>query len=453
MTAIRRIKTAEQLDAAFEGVLRFIASARSERERRQQQLGTAACVGKPDVHGTKKKVTATARTAKTVGTAAGCNPTDTEHGHRVCSMLAAAFSRRADSLVASHVAPGAVKAAGDIDILMDLDGRGGMLGGAAVGDRATRAQQRRALLAHLKACMEQLTVALDTLTAQREATEGVSGARPSADADAMLTYGIGEARDFAVHQRIRAVERLRGLTATLSSSRWNVEFIVDAVWEISDFSERQSVFGAASSSAAPGVAALEATRVVTPLRDPLSHALIRLPCRGDRCTHLELFDATSFVRAAQRRAVTHPISMHEPGAACPLCRAFIPLHSLHVDSAALAAMRAYAGAEPGLAGRRAVAEAVPPGKTVGDAATAPPHRLSSNHCLEWNMVVGCCQVIEGKLSDLSSAELDGDDGAEDEEGRDADGNATAGTARAPGEAGLRKRRRVEIGGHVLFVDE
>lgn len=486
LSAIRRVRASEQLDKVLTELLAFIACQRTRIEeyyqRQKREASATSILAKPSasslspphtrgMHQPLLEADARSGGANAAASPLAAHPPFVQDTLLLCSVAAGAFGRRADSLITARMPASSAKALSEFDFAFDTDGRasGGTAVGAAVpgGDRAARVQQRRATLSHFRSCMAKLVSALQELQAAvASSAEGTGASSPSrpvlsgnagsrqrpnalyglhfhrppepfdGGAPAMaLTYGVGEVRDFAVHQRARAIDRLRVLVNTASPSRWGVESIVEAAWEISIFSPEA---GSSRKSAKQGqAAAVEATRVVTPLRDPLSRSLIRTPCRGERCVHLGVFDAASFVRAAQRRAMTHPASTNEAGAACPLCRLFIQLHALRVDMKAVRAMEAY--------------------KEEGPHAKP----LCADHCLEWNVEEGTCRVVEGSQSAAHSVQ--GQVEAEEEEGRGGCQGREAREGRrgvpppkgggGEGAAAIRKRRRVEIGGHVLFVDE
>ncbi|EXK78851.1 hypothetical protein FOQG_16495 [Fusarium oxysporum f. sp. raphani 54005] len=64
-----------------------------------------------------------------------------------------------------------------------------------------------------------------------------------------------------------------------------------------------------------------ATSQVLSLRCPLSQMRLGLPCRGQSCTHLQCFDATSYLQLQEQG----------PQWECPICRKATPFEKLAVD--------------------------------------------------------------------------------------------------------------------------
>lgn len=350
-----------------------------------------------------------------------------------CSMLVAAFSRRVEQLLAASQA----RAFGDVE------------GTSARGVDSALAQQfmeglRKGLQTVATAATED-SVSAGGLTAWKAADAGsgsLLGRVP------VISYGMGEIHDFKLHQRMRAEEQLRSLTA---KPQWDVDRMTRCIVAISSSADYESPMLSTTSSGVTGVGGgvedagqLETTLVVTPLRDPLSQALLSTPARGLRCTHLELFDVASFVRAAQQRSAasvnaglasaTSPLPKTEAGSACPWCRAYIPLRDVRVDAVAVAAVQRFRD-EPGPDG---------------------PRELTADHALEWDLGAATCVVVDGRrlVASGHSTALPAEEEDDDTEDRSRSQSqpGIAATA-AVNETPITKKRRVEIAGHVLYVDD
>lgn len=211
-----------------------------------------------------------------------------------------------------------------------------------------------------------------------------------------LSYGLGELHDFRRHQRTYALERLHVVTAT---PQWDVRKVVDAIKAVSDLADPVNPFHTRNHVGST----VETTKAVTPLRDPLSQARIEVPCRGASCVHLEVFDAASFVHVAHR-GVSQGAGRAEPWSLCPYCRVYLPLSALRVDPYAVEALEAF---------------------QLSESA-----ELTADHALEWDYPQKKCRILACQLP-----------------------NASAMDETEPNEQGTAsKRRRVEIGGYVLYVD-
>ncbi|CCW59740.1 unnamed protein product [Phytomonas sp. EM1] len=244
--------------------------------------------------------------------------------------------------------------------------------------------------------------------------------------EASLSYGHGELHDIETEQYAKNIEKLNTL---LLKSRPDMDMIVEAVKDLSElrYDEAEHIFELVQGSEPDGRidadVALKTTRVVTPLRDLISRDCIQLPARGIKCAHFEVFDVGSFVRMTMQRKMARSINNHhtgEWGAPCPLCCRFTALVDLRVDRTVLHAIREYAHDKDG--------EIV---------------SLTVNHALEWDLEKRTCRVVEGGNRDHAKAHTDNSEvGVLLEDYMQDDQND-----------GVQKKRRVEIDGHVLYVDE
>ena len=64
-----------------------------------------------------------------------------------------------------------------------------------------------------------------------------------------------------------------------------------------------------------------ATSQILSLKCPVSWSRLSLPCRGMACTHLQCFDASSYLRLQQQG----------PQWLCPICDKSVPFDQLAVD--------------------------------------------------------------------------------------------------------------------------
>ncbi|CAG9577993.1 conserved hypothetical protein [Leishmania major strain Friedlin] len=237
--------------------------------------------------------------------------------------------------------------------------------------------------------------------------------------DCVLSYGIGDLCDYRLCRRKRAQAYLQQL---LAQPQWNAAAITQIIVSLNEtLSTPVDPFAVCTSDES-----VEATCVVTPLRDPISQTVIRIPARGEKCVHLELFDVESFVQATQQRS----FNTVDVGAPCPLCSRTVHLLSIRVDTRALEAMRSY---------ERAATAAV----SSSSSSDAPPP-LTADCALEWNTDSRTVMVVRGRRgasAEESAVGEDQEEPATPSRGQRADASDT-----------VTKKRRIEIGGHVLYAD-
>jgi hypothetical protein len=238
--------------------------------------------------------------------------------------------------------------------------------------------------------------------------------------DCALSYATGDLDDYRLYRRIRAHDYLHQL---LAQPQWNTASIAHVIVTIN---ETLSV-PADAFELCTGDDAVEATCVVTPLRDPISQTVLRIPARGARCVHLEMFDVESFVQATQQRS----LGTVDVGGPCPLCGQFVSLSSIRVDTRAMAAMADYEKQSEGDSDDR------------GNASAHGP--LTADCALEWNTEQHTVRVVQGKRAVPTGASTAlAEDGDELDAPHGASHDEPAETAP--------KKRRIEIGGHVLYAD-
>jgi E3 SUMO-protein ligase PIAS1 len=68
-----------------------------------------------------------------------------------------------------------------------------------------------------------------------------------------------------------------------------------------------------------------ATSQVISLKDPLSYMRLVVPCRGLKCSHIQCFDATSYLQLQEQG----------PQWICPICNNPAPFEHLAVDESVL----------------------------------------------------------------------------------------------------------------------
>lgn len=323
-----------------------------------------------------------------------------------------------------------------------------------------------------------------------------------------VAYGLGEARDYyhLLHEQAK-----KRVAAALSGS-WVVEDVVSALLDVSMFQEEEHecyIRRAASASAASesvgdvtlgekiavgdesGTAGVELACCRCPLRDPLSHTLIILPARGRSCSHLEFFDARNFVLAAHNSTAgvksrgSSLLAAPHPGMNCPFCKNYIRLDELRVDQRVTRAISAYQRASK--ESTRHYDGGAERMKRAYDGSEArmddPPHLelspscgvavmpccLSADDVVEWDLKCQpiTCRIVaasrdpsgrEQRCSDSASAASNGEApnagaGSPGDANLNADAPATGTASTGLGVDSGAKRRRVDIGGHVLFVED
>ncbi|KAG5499118.1 hypothetical protein GH5_03822 [Leishmania sp. Ghana 2012 LV757] len=237
--------------------------------------------------------------------------------------------------------------------------------------------------------------------------------------DCVLSYGIGDLCDYRLCRRKRAQNYLQQL---LAQPQWNAAAITQVIVSLNEtLSTQVDTFEVCT-----GDEGVVATCIVTPLRDPISQTLIRIPARGDKCVHLELFDLESFVQATQQRS----FNAVDVGAPCPICSRAAHLSSIRVDTRALEAMRIYDRASA----TSAVSSSLPD-------MSSP---LTADCALEWNTETRTVTVVPGRRGASTGESSVGEDHEES-------ATASRGLHNGAPEAAT-KKRRIEIGGHVLYAD-
>lgn len=248
-----------------------------------------------------------------------------------------------------------------------------------------------------------------------------TSASVAADADATrlaLIYGLCQLAECRAQLSEIPVRALRFYQGNLE---WNPDAIAECVMELSRLAPPgQSVLEdlhqqRTQQQQQQGVAELESTAVVTPVRDPVTQRPVEIPARGLACAHLRCFDVKGFLQLAKQKSGIAASRVVE--APCPVCQKRLKIESLRVDFAALEALEKYRSSGGG----------------GGDAECA----------LRWDLQTRSCKVVTGKRARDSAASA-GE--ADDEAVPEAEGDVAAEHAEA-------KRQRVEIGGHVLFMEE
>ncbi|GET90547.1 hypothetical protein, conserved [Leishmania tarentolae] len=379
LRSIRRVKTTAQLQEAYDGLLTFVRTTHRQVEAQAAKNATP---------GTNDACKAYVQVPPTPSVEAQAAMSQLKQ----VSLLCGAFCRRVEHVLRTTYTYA------DVDDTMH--------GSIATG--------------HMSVYMAQLTEELKRFNTP--AVNDFLGTATKLDAlststlslssvDCVLSYGIGDLCDYRLCRRKRAQAYLQQL---LAQPQWNAAAITQVIVSLNEtLSTPANPFSVCASDEA-----VEATCVVTPLRDPISQTVIRIPGRGKACVHLELFDVESFVQATQQRS----FNTVDVGAPCPLCSRMVNLLSIRVDMQALEAMRSYES------------EAVP----------AVPSCLTADCALEWNTNTRTVTVVRGRR------------GTSDEEsavGEDRDERATP--LRGPRDDApetATKKRRIEIGGHVLYAD-
>lgn len=246
-----------------------------------------------------------------------------------------------------------------------------------------------------------------------------------------LAYGLGELEDYHVYRRLRTQHRFLNLIA---QPRWDTAAITQAVVILNETLREEGADVALPFSASED--GVEATCFVTPLRDPISQAVIQVPVRGALCCHVELFDLESFVKVTHQRTV----STVDVGSPCPICSKSVLLASIRVDSLAWDAMRDFS---------RTKAESGDGKASSATSGAAACSTLTADCVLEWDTVAKTVRVVAAQRhhpsSSVTTLSRPGDGVAEAErEDDEAPSNA---------QSGVMKRRRIEIGGHVLYADD
>lgn len=299
-----------------------------------------------------------------------------------------------------------------------------------------------------------------------------------------LAYVRGELKDFIRVLRRRSKENLVSLCANPVGC-WNVEHVLEALCNLSSFEGYCGFLQKKGNTSVAGTAesgeqindyhetGLSCAAVYTSLRCPYSHRLILYPARGASCEHLDVFDAASFIRVLQAegnasRPVVRPMKelkdwWEEGGARaygwtpCPFCRKKLRIFDLRIDQDVMKAISCY---------RQASAPKDPNGLPVEqESDTAITRELNtSQHLLQWDFSgrQATCSVVCRDGSGCSAIPVDESDQHSRlsflEEGVGQGSTSlplSQNVAEEPAAGASRavKRRRVDIAGHVLFVEE
>lgn len=164
-------------------------------------------------------------------------------------------------------------------------------------------------------------------------------------------YGYGEVEAYATAVGRRAVAKLRELLGSAALD-WDTDAIVRAVEEVSSVVEPSSAAAAVAVEDAQGSETVVSGLRRIPLRDVISQGPIGVPVRGRLCTHLDVFDAKSFVCFSQQRRVESARGLLKDAAVgsgagnlCPFCKAFVRVEDLRVDQLVAGAMASASGGE------------------------------------------------------------------------------------------------------------
>ncbi|KAG5473903.1 hypothetical protein LSCM1_04538 [Leishmania martiniquensis] len=390
LCCIRHVRTMAQLEEAYDGLLMFLRAAC------QQVAAQAAKSAAPGTNGSSGSSNTYVQAPSDPSTEAQAAMSQLKQ----VSLLCGAFCRRVEHVLRTTYTYADV-------------------------DEATHCGLASA---HLSAYMTQLTKelqlfntpAVNRLLGEATKASALSTSTLSASpVDCVLSYGIGDLCDYRLCRRQRAQAYLQQLVA---QPQWNAAAITQVIVSLNEtLSTPVDVFALCS-----GDEGVVATCVVTPLRDPISQTVIRIPARGDKCVHLELFDLESFVQATQQ----HSFNTVDVGAPCPICSRATHLSHIRVDMQALEAMSNY---------ERASAASVP-----SSSSSAKPSPLTADCALEWNTENRTVTVVRGRR---------GAPAGESSVGEDQEESATS--SRGPRNDVLEvvaKKRRIEIGGHVLYAD-
>ncbi|KAK7200239.1 MIZ/SP-RING zinc finger containing protein [Novymonas esmeraldas] len=395
LRGIRRVKTILQLQEAYEGLLTFLRATREQVEA-QSCVRSGGGSSSTSRHASKAFLHVPANPLLEAQTAVS--------QLKQVSLLCGAFCRRVEHVLRTTYT------------YADVDDT------AHRGPAAVR----------VSACVAQLTEelqrfntpAVNRLLAAATKTSGLPSASSSVSSpvDCVLSYGVGDLRDYRLCRRKRAQSYLQQL---LVQPQWNTSAITQVIVTLSE----TLATPADTFALCAGDEAVQATCVVTPLRDPISQTVIRIPARGETCVHLELFDLESFVQATQQRAFTAV----DAGAPCPLCSRTVHLATVRVDTRALEAMQCY--------------ERTPAAASLTTSLTTspPPLALTADCALEWNTESKTVTVVFGRRGGSAEAGVVGEEPEEPT-------TPSLEAREAAQEAVAAKKRRIEIGGHVLYAD-
>ncbi|KPI87705.1 hypothetical protein ABL78_3178 [Leptomonas seymouri] len=390
LRSIRRVKTQMQLQAAYGHLITFIRASRQKMMERAAHAGAARAKNSPKGH-------------LRVATPAYAPPSHDSleiqgvvSQLKQVSLLSGAFCRRVEYVLRSTYAYA------DVDDAMPQ------------GPSTVR----------LNTCMAELAAELNLFSTpalnkflgspgmEDAPTWTVAGSSP---VDCALSYATGDLDDYRLYRCLRANDYLQQL---LAQPQWNTASIAHVIMTIDEtLSDPVDTFDLCM-----GDEAVETTCVVTPLRDPISQTVIRIPARGSKCVHLEMFDVESYVKATQQRS----FGTVDIGGPCPLCSKFVSLSAIRVDKRAMEAMKQYE-------------------KLHEDSADTPSGMALDADCaLEWNTERRTVRVVRGERVSMGAST------ALTEDGDDAD-TPRKSSRGDPVEAAT-KKRRIEIGGHVLYAD-
>ncbi|KPA80674.1 hypothetical protein ABB37_04855 [Leptomonas pyrrhocoris] len=389
LRSIRRVKTQMQLQETYGGFLAFI------RTSRQKMLERAARAEAARTRSSPKDPLRTAASASPSHDSLEAQGAMSQL--KQVSLLAGAFCRRVEYVLRSTYAYA------DVDDAMPH-------GPATVRVNTCMAE----LAAELRLFNTPALNRFLSVAGKDEApTWSAAGSSP---VDCTLSYATGDLNDYCLYRRLRAHDYLQQLLAQPQCNTASITRVIVTINET--LSAPVDAFELCA-----GDEAVETTCVVTPLRDPISQTVMRTPARGSNCVHLEMFDVENFVKATQQRS----LGTVDVGGPCPLCSQFISLAAIRVDRRAMEAMEEYE-------------------KFNGDSSdTAARVPLDADCALEWNTERRTVRVVHGKRSAMDASTT-----ALTEDGNDADTPRKSSRSEPAGTA--TKKRRIEIGGHVLYAD-
>lgn len=394
LCSIRRVKSRMQLQEAYTNLLTFIRTSRQKMLERAARAETARARNSPKGHlrhaaSSSSSLTPSHDSLEAQGAMSQL---------KQVSLLSGAFCRRVEYVLRSTYA------------YADVD----------------EATSHGPSTVRVNTCMAELATELGLFnTPALNRFLAVSGkedmptwsAAGSSPVDCALSYATGDLDDYRLYRRIRAHDYLQQL---LAQPQWSTASIAHVIVTINEtLATPLDAFDLCT-----GDEAVEATCIVTPLRDPISQTVIRIPARGASCVHVELFDVESFVKATQQRS----LGAVDVGGPCPLCGQFVSFSALRVDRRAMAAMAQYEATAT---------------STAGGTARPPP--LTADCALEWNTEKHTVRVVQGRRTAVDESMALADDGDEpDTPQRDTHARESA--------ESVIKKRRIEIGGHVLYAD-
>lgn len=399
LRSIRRVKTRMQLQEAYDNLITFIRTTRQKMLERAARVEAGRARNSPKGH---------TRGAASASPSTSFYPTpshdilEAQGGMsqlKQVSLLSGAFCRRVEYVLRSTYAYA------DVDDTTPH-------GPATVRVSACMAELAAELCLFRTPALNRF---LGLPSSEEIATWSSVGTAP---VDCALSYATGDLSDYRLYRRMRAHDYLQQL---LAQPQWNTASITHVIVTINEtLSTPLDTFDLCTSDEA-----VEATCVVTPLRDPISQTLMRTPARGAACVHLEMFDVENFVRATQQRS----LGAVDVGGPCPLCGRFVSLSALRVDWRAMETMARYEAASA----------------TDGNNTSEGVPALGADCALEWNTEKRTVTVVHGRRSAADASTALGEDAEEPN-------TAPQRTSRGDSAEVVTKKRRIEIGGHVLYAD-